>query len=255
MITAEQWMRLNDIIKDIYSFELAQIPRALFPSIKREVSFSHSMFHFSRMVDGTLAVFNYASVDLPQSHLDLYRDKYESIDYINWFADEVTPRVFRDTDVVPASIREQSAFMREWLEPFGMFYSAGITIAHDDCPYGNIYLFRSREEGDFSEAELEVLSILNEHLCIRYERELPGGMRERSRCSSKCSELIAHAGLTEREAEIVTLIESGVLRRDLPVRLCISENTLKKHLANIFRKLGIRHYEELLQSLGAKWSC
>ena len=38
-----------------------------------------------------------------------------------------------------------------------------------------------------------------------------------------------------------------VVRESLPEKLFISENTLKKHLYNIYRKLGINKFEELLQ--------
>ena len=46
---------------------------------------------------------------------------------------------------------------------------------------------------------------------------------------------------------IIRMVESGCLRESLTEKLFISENTLKKHLYNIYRKLGINKFEELLQ--------
>ena len=46
---------------------------------------------------------------------------------------------------------------------------------------------------------------------------------------------------------IIRMVESGCLRESLPEKLFISENTLKEHLCNIYRKLGINKFEELLQ--------
>ncbi|MSU06677.1 hypothetical protein FYJ80_07795 [Spirochaetales bacterium NM-380-WT-3C1] len=46
---------------------------------------------------------------------------------------------------------------------------------------------------------------------------------------------------------IIRMVESGYLRESLTEKLFISENTLKEHLCNIYRKLGINKFEELLQ--------
>lgn len=44
--------------------------------------------------------------------------------------------------------------------------------------------------------------------------------------------------LTEREIEILQLVATGVTNRQVAYRLCISVNTVKVHLRNIFTKLG-----------------
>ncbi|MBY0405129.1 MAG: response regulator transcription factor [Cyanobacteria bacterium] len=45
--------------------------------------------------------------------------------------------------------------------------------------------------------------------------------------------------LTEREAEILTLITPGLNNGEIAERLVISLNTVKTHLKNIFQKLGV----------------
>lgn len=52
--------------------------------------------------------------------------------------------------------------------------------------------------------------------------------------------------LTPREKEIVKLILQGDTNKDIAVNLCISENTLKTHIKNIYRKLEISQKRELL---------
>ncbi len=46
--------------------------------------------------------------------------------------------------------------------------------------------------------------------------------------------------LTMREQEILQLLRSGFTNRKIGAELCISEATVKTHVANIFRKLDIR---------------
>jgi DNA-binding NarL/FixJ family response regulator len=47
------------------------------------------------------------------------------------------------------------------------------------------------------------------------------------------------AGLTRREAEVLRLVAAGASNREVGGQLWISEATVRRHLANIFRKLGV----------------
>lgn len=52
------------------------------------------------------------------------------------------------------------------------------------------------------------------------------------------------AGVTKREAEVLQLIAIGYSTREVGQRLFISEKTVRKHLASIFRKLDARNRTE-----------
>ena len=51
--------------------------------------------------------------------------------------------------------------------------------------------------------------------------------------------------LTPREAEIAALVARGLISRDLAERLGLAEGTVKVHLRNMFRKLGVSNRAEL----------
>lgn len=53
------------------------------------------------------------------------------------------------------------------------------------------------------------------------------------------------AALTSREIEIVSAIRSGSSNREIAQKLSISEETVKRHLSNIFGKLGVSSRLEL----------
>jgi two-component system nitrate/nitrite response regulator NarL len=53
------------------------------------------------------------------------------------------------------------------------------------------------------------------------------------------------SGLTPRELEIVSAIKAGSSNKEIALKLSISEETVKRHLSNIFGKLGVSSRLEL----------
>ena len=54
--------------------------------------------------------------------------------------------------------------------------------------------------------------------------------------------------MTDREAEIVGLISEGLSNKDIANRLGISTITVRHHLTNVFKKLGVPNRQRLLIS-------
>ncbi|MBD5452058.1 MAG: helix-turn-helix transcriptional regulator [Lachnospiraceae bacterium] len=61
------------------------------------------------------------------------------------------------------------------------------------------------------------------------------------------SEKLKAYGLTKRELEIAGLIAEGKSNGEIAEQLYISETTVKKHVSNIFEKMGISKREELIR--------
>lgn len=56
-------------------------------------------------------------------------------------------------------------------------------------------------------------------------------------------------GLTRREAEIAVQIGKGFSNKEIAMELNISETTVKKHVSNIFEKLGVEKRQEIRERL------
>lgn len=79
----------------------------------------------------------------------------------------VTPRLYRSSDLIPASQYEDSAYVRFMETHFQAHYSA--TLAFGINAYIQITVFKSREEGDFTEGELEALREIYVYVANSYK--------------------------------------------------------------------------------------
>ncbi|MDZ4133820.1 MAG: helix-turn-helix transcriptional regulator, partial [Dethiobacteria bacterium] len=65
-------------------------------------------------------------------------------------------------------------------------------------------------------------------------------------------EFFRKGGLTAREIGIVKLLLQGYSNKQIADTLFISEDTLKTHLRNIYRKYGVHKKSELLALIATK---
>lgn len=248
-IPAGTWRMINDLVAGLYRTPGFPDLDMVVGRLRDIVPFSHSMTCLIGSRDERVEFFEYHSADIPEGHLALYRDKYIYYDFILWYSAEAERREFRQSDIISEPYFSDSKFMREWLEPIGAHFGAGLNIAQDGVAYGNVVIYRSLEEGDFSDLDMQVLGVINEHLCARFASLYPLGLMSGS-YPAKDSELAARFHLTPREEELVARVGLGVARRDLADELFISENTVKRHLNSVYAKCGVRGYDELARLVG-----
>ncbi len=58
---------------------------------------------------------------------------------------------------------------------------------------------------------------------------------------------LRHTGLSKREFEILKLIADGLSNQQIAGRLFVSENTIKKHVSNIFTKLEVERRTQAIR--------
>lgn len=243
-ITTEDWTAINAIVAKIYSStpypDLVEISHML----RNTVPFTRSITCLIGTQGDEVEFFSYKSDDMSEDEILAYRNKYIYHDYILWYCAVPEELSFRETDIINEPYYSNSIFMKEWLEPMGVHYGATINIARQGISFGNISMFRSWEEGDFTDRDMLILRTINTHLCICFGNLFPHGVQSSDFGSGK-SALAAKYHLTDREAEIVNLIAAGVGRKELASKTFLSENTVKKHLNAIFKKTGSDGFSSL----------
>ncbi|MFA9466025.1 MAG: LuxR C-terminal-related transcriptional regulator [Velocimicrobium sp.] len=80
---------------------------------------------------------------------------------------------------------------------------------------------------------------------VPIEKEEEGGTTEVEVEKKSLHDILIKNGLTKRECEVAILILDNLSNQEIADELYLTENTVKKHNANIYRKLGLANREQL----------
>jgi DNA-binding CsgD family transcriptional regulator len=130
------------------------------------------------------------------------------------------------SDFLRGAELRRSSWYQEAMRPIGAEHELKMWL---DAPDGTVQGFmfvRTRGRVDFDERDRSVLALLRPHLTsirARWER------RHRP------------PALTSREAEIIELVGEGLSNAQIAKALFVSPLTVRRHLENIFGKLGVHN--------------
>ena len=227
------WLHAQHALEDIQQESLERIGTLIPHRI--------SMFDLVQTgADGQAEYTNPVSTTMEQAELDAYYQRYAAMDYTTWSFDLHSLNVYRDLDLVDVERRDHTPIFLEWMEPQGVYFGCGATLAANNIPLGTVTLFRERPAGDFTGTEMRILRELARHLSVRLYELYPTGIAVHDSESKDLIEgLIEEAGINPREAEIFRLMIDGCTNKQMAATLFISESTVKKHINAVYHKLGV----------------
>jgi DNA-binding CsgD family transcriptional regulator len=136
----------------------------------------------------------------------------------------------RLSDVISHARLVRTRVYAEWFAPVGVVAELEVGIARSRARTRNFVL--NRTSGDFSERDVAVLQMVAPHL-TRIEE------MTRLRGALEVTEPGRFELLTTREGEVLELVAAGLTNAAIAERLWISPGTVKKHLDNVYAKLGV----------------
>jgi DNA-binding CsgD family transcriptional regulator len=136
----------------------------------------------------------------------------------------------RVSDVISRPRLVNSRVYAEWFRPLGVEAELEVGIAPSRIRTRTFIL--DRAHGDFSDRDRAVLEAVRPHLRRIHE------MTELRRAVGD-AEPEQRDRLTDREAEILELVAAGLTNAGIAERLWVSPGTVKKHLENVYAKLGV----------------
>ena len=146
----------------------------------------------------------------------------------------------RLSDVVSWRSYRETAVYREYFRPGGVDHMLDLGLEAADGRQRTLLFCRQRGDRDFTDRDRTVLELLRPHLRAREAR---ADLRRRAMAATSDGHpdhLASTSRLTPREREIVFLAGAGKTNAEIAAELWLSPATVKKHLENVYLKLGAR---------------
>jgi len=240
---------LNEIIYKIYSIEdFDEMRLSVLNLLNLIIPYKQSSFYLASDQPEHLLC-KPMGVNFSPESLQQYIDELEDIDYTRWIFISGKSMAYRETDLLSDKRRESDIFYKKLYEPSGIHFSTQLSIAYHSTFLGIISIYRSKEDGNFSDDELLIMDLLKDHLAFRLQQQAAssqiGALVLKGKTHYDTSDYISRYHLTRREVEVLGLLLGGLTNDKICEVLFISPHTLKKHSLNIYKKVGVNSRWEL----------
>jgi DNA-binding CsgD family transcriptional regulator len=128
----------------------------------------------------------------------------------------------------------RTALYADWFRPAGIEYELEVAIP-SRLEHTKTFLFDDARH-DFGERERALLNLLQPHL-VQLDRT--AALRRQVEATPVDRDAGRLGGLTAREREVLTLVGDGLRNAEIAEALWVSPATVRKHLENIYDKLGV----------------
>lgn len=245
-LDTNEWLLINSIIYKIYTMNNVDDMRTqFFEQIRLLIDFDSASFQLaSPDSDNKLIspiVFNCEEEQI------IFDDE---TDYNRGIIYGGKTLIYRETDIVEDSKRVETEYYKRIYKDNNWHYSLQMVLARKKEFVGIATFYRTIGREDFSYDDIFVLNLLKDHLAFRlYQQKKSGDLLSQKLTVSAATEKF---GLTRREETILKLLMEGRDNGTICEELVISENTLKKHILNLYRKLGINNRVGLFKLIKEK---
>lgn len=188
------------------------------------------------------------TLNIEENTTNSYLEYFQHIDTIKK-KDFNSPGAVKSTNLINYKKWKKTEYFNDFLLYNNFYYLAGVDIYFSGKLKATITLIRGENSPDFNKSELLIMNILESHIGGHLNILDNIKANEQKKLFSIKSWLennIKNYNLTPREKEVVFLILKGYKNFEIAQELFISENTVKKHLSNIFSRCDVHSKTELI---------
>lgn len=244
-LETNDWMILNSIIYKIHTTEDSDLMRQqLLEQLKMVLDFDSADFYLASGEEDRRLV---KPVTYNCEEEMLGYEELEAGKGITYTGKSI---VYRETDMVSEEERVQSEYYNKVYRPNNWHYSLQMVLGRNKEFLGVITFYRTIGKDNFQYDDIFIMDMLKDHIAYRLYRD----NREHGNAAEKMtiSEVTEKYELTKREHTILKMLLEGKDNTGICEELEISVNTLKKHILNIYRKLGIKNRVQMFKMIKEK---
>lgn len=235
------WLVLNNMIYKIYTTEdEMEMRQSFIEQLKMILDYdSADFFLASREREESLV--KPVLYNCGEEHEELYAQ----INYSQGILFSGKSMVYRETDIISDEKRLLKPYYRNIYRPNSWHFSLQMILARDKKFLGVVTFYRRIGKDNFRYEDIFILDLLKDHLSYRLKQDFGKDTKKENKLTIK--ETVEKYQLTRREETILGCLMEGTDNVQICDELVISLNTLKKHILNIYRKLGIRNRVQLFK--------
>ncbi|MGN0161024.1 MAG: helix-turn-helix transcriptional regulator [Lachnospiraceae bacterium] len=246
-----QFLVINDLVYEMYNWRsLDDIKENFFQRLKIIIPFSYASILLKKNdnpEDITLCnPICYPDYFIEAEEAYLAYEKPEA-DYMIWNLYARESKLLRASDILDEETRLGSPLYQICYRKFDVYDDMQFTIVFNGKLLGLLTLYRTRVDGIFSTEDMFFLRALGMHLNSVMHQMLDTSSTFHISDEKHLSEMKQRFRLTGREVEILSHLYRFETNAEIADALGIRENTLQKHLQNLFRKLNVTSKWEVLR--------
>lgn len=165
------------------------------------------------------------------------------------FHDPITPLMqryqvaVRATDVLAIDALKKTEFFNDFLNKDGLYWGVNLYAWHQGQNLGDMRIWRDKRRDNFTPDELRMLDMLQPAFVTALARAQRPKQHEGLTLNTLSQRL------TTREQDTARLVMLGMTDKEIARALEISTTTVRTHLENAFRKVGVSNRAALVHKL------
>lgn len=241
---------INDLIYEMYNWNsLEDIKQNFFQRLKIIIPFSYASI-LLKVNDDPDDVTLCNPICYPDYFTEAeqnYISNEPGSDYTLWNLYARESKLIRSSAILDDATRLNSPLYVNCYRKYDVYDDMQFTIVHEGRLLGLLTLYRTRIDGAFATDDMFYMRALGMHLNAVMHRILTPAPATPVVNQAHLTELQKKYALTGRETEILSHLYRFESNTEIADALGIRDNTLQKHLQNLFRKLGVASKWEILR--------
>lgn len=227
--------RLADLVVDLVGFpELDEFRRALLAALRVFVPSDYATLNDVGPEPGDVHML--ADPEIDQALMDAFAELADQNPLVERYHATRDGRAYRFSDVVALEEFQSRPICRAVYEPLGVAHQLAFTLPGS---HGRILAIAlSRGGADYTDDERDFVNAARPVLIQMYRNAVAFSRARLFLEEDGLAETLAGAGLTPREASVLSSVAHGRSNADTGAALGISDRTAQKHLERCYRKLS-----------------
>lgn len=253
----QEWMILNEIGYKISStYEIDRIYHNIFDWLGLLVGYESGIFSFVRATSGQshekYELENISCRNIPEEYVKIWLGEMKRSNTAKLIIYGARKTAYKVSDFLSEEKKKEANMYRFFYKPLDLFYSMGMCIVFDEEPIAMIQLYRKKEQKDFSDRDLFVLSQLQKHIAYRMYYETKKCDVKYFYAEAYQEKIYEKYGLTGKERQVFEHAVGNLSNEEIADKMNISIHTVKKHFHSIYTKMGVTNRIQLLQDIPQK---